>query len=182
MFWTSHWLIYFSIRLTDLFQYQTDWSISVSHWLIYFSITLTDLFQYQTDWSISVSHWLIYFSIRLTDLFQYQSDWSISVSDWLIYFSITLTDLFQYQSQFIDTDNIILWYKSKNVKITSKIEILLFKGGITDLRDICHKVFFSLLKYTCMIYLFQGTNEILRMFVALSGCQHAGKQLKELIK
>ena len=55
---------------------------------------------------------------------------------------------------------------------------MLFKGGITDLRD----SFFSLLKYTCMIYLFQGTNEILRMFVALSGCQHAGKQLKELIK
>ena len=144
MFWTSHWLIYFSIRVS--------------------SLILT-----------------IYFSIRLTDLFQYQTDWSISVSDWLIYFSITLTDLFQYQSQFIDTDNIILWYKSKNVKITSKIEILLFKGGITDLRDICHKGFFSLLKYT-YIYLFQGTNEILRMFVALSGCQHAGKQLKELIK
>jgi hypothetical protein len=28
----------------------------------------------------------------------------------------------------------------------------------------------------------QGTNEILRLFVALQGMQHAGKQLKELVK
>ena len=33
-----------------------------------------------------------------------------------------------------------------------------------------------------VLLLFQGTNEILRLFVALQGVQHAGKTLKELLK
>ena len=38
------------------------------------------------------------------------------------------------------------------------------------------------IKKNWIFFISQGTNEILRMYIALAGMQHAGKHLQEIVK
>ncbi|CAG2193143.1 ACAD9 [Mytilus edulis] len=58
-------------------------------------------------------------------------------------------------------------------------ECLQILGGLGYMKDYPYE---RLLRDGRILMIFEGTNEILRMFVALQGCQHAGKQLKDLVK
>lgn len=58
-------------------------------------------------------------------------------------------------------------------------ECLQILGGLGYMKEYPYE---RLLRDARILLIFEGTNEILRMFVALQGLQHAGKQLKELVK
>ncbi|KAK7102634.1 complex I assembly factor ACAD9, mitochondrial-like [Littorina saxatilis] len=58
-------------------------------------------------------------------------------------------------------------------------ECLQVLGGLGYMKEYPYERY---LRDARIMLIFEGTNEILRMFVALQGLQHAGKQLKDLVK
>lgn len=62
---------------------------------------------------------------------------------------------------------------------TAVNECLQILGGLGYMKDYPYERY---LRDGRILMIFEGTNEILRMLVALSGCQYAGKQLKELVR
>nr|KAG5700843.1 hypothetical protein BaRGS_024229 [Batillaria attramentaria] len=58
-------------------------------------------------------------------------------------------------------------------------ECLQILGGLGYMKEYPYERY---LRDARILLIFEGTNEILRLFVALQGLQHAGKQLKELVK
>ncbi|KAK3778252.1 hypothetical protein RRG08_060178 [Elysia crispata] len=58
-------------------------------------------------------------------------------------------------------------------------ECLQVLGGLGYMKDYPYERY---LRDTRILLIFEGTNEILRLFVALQGVQHAGKTMKELLK
>ncbi|XP_050412105.2 complex I assembly factor ACAD9, mitochondrial [Patella vulgata] len=58
-------------------------------------------------------------------------------------------------------------------------ECLQILGGQGYMKDYPYERY---LRDARILSIFEGTNEILRLLVALSGCQHAGKELKNLVK
>ncbi|XP_071082793.1 complex I assembly factor ACAD9, mitochondrial-like isoform X1 [Haliotis cracherodii] len=58
-------------------------------------------------------------------------------------------------------------------------ECLQTLGGLGYMKDYPYERF---LRDARILLIFEGTNEILRLFIALQGIQHAGKELKELVK
>ncbi|PVD25321.1 hypothetical protein C0Q70_15821 [Pomacea canaliculata] len=58
-------------------------------------------------------------------------------------------------------------------------ECLQILGGLGYMKDYPYERY---LRDSRILLIFEGTNEILRLFVALQGLQHAGKKLKDLVK
>ena len=58
-------------------------------------------------------------------------------------------------------------------------ECLQILGGLGYMKDYPYERF---LRDSRIMLIFEGTNEILRMFIALLGVQHAGKGLSEMVK
>ncbi|GFS26373.1 very-long-chain specific acyl-CoA dehydrogenase, mitochondrial protein [Elysia marginata] len=58
-------------------------------------------------------------------------------------------------------------------------ECLQVLGGLGYMKDYPYERY---LRDSRILLIFEGTNEILRLFVALQGVQHAGKSMKELLK
>merc|ERR1711963_144645 len=58
-------------------------------------------------------------------------------------------------------------------------ECLQVLGGLGYMKDYPYERY---LRDARILLIFEGTNEILRLFVALNGVQYAGKAMKELVK
>ncbi|KAK7086337.1 Acyl-CoA dehydrogenase, N-terminal domain [Halocaridina rubra] len=58
-------------------------------------------------------------------------------------------------------------------------ECLQIMGGLGYMKSYPYE---RLLRDARILLIFEGTNEILRMFIALNGLQHAGNELKEMVK
>ncbi|XP_020631609.1 acyl-CoA dehydrogenase family member 9, mitochondrial-like [Orbicella faveolata] len=58
-------------------------------------------------------------------------------------------------------------------------EALQILGGLGYMKDYPYE---RVMRDSRILMIFEGTNEILRMYIALTGMQHAGKQLQEMVK
>uniref|UniRef100_A0A2P2I242 Acyl-CoA dehydrogenase family member 9 n=1 Tax=Hirondellea gigas TaxID=1518452 RepID=A0A2P2I242_9CRUS len=102
---------------------------------------------------------------------------SIYAMESMAYLSAGIIDTYEEQDTAVEAA-IVKVYSSRQGWIVGS-DLLQVLGGLGYMKDLPYERY---LRDSRIMAIFEGTNEILRMFIALMGIQHAAPELKEAVK